>query len=153
MSKTTKTTQKSTSHTGKEKTNWVLIPIRKENIIKDDVKWVLFNVDGVASAVISKVFLRKKEWKDKIFLSIPETFEVTCRVREQVNGRYVTTKEYVITAKQLFAIVRGYNDYQEGNAEDDEYYTIQEYLDNANKKQAESNNDPIDDLPDDDLPF
>ena len=44
-----------------------------------------------------------------IYLSLPATYEVNCNVREKVEGRWTTTKKYIITAKELRPLVLDYN--------------------------------------------
>lgn len=88
---------------------WVFIPLLKKHVLKRTDKYVLIDVDGVASAIINAKFLRKKESDDMLYFSLPETYELNCRVRELVNGRYTTTKEYIITAKELRPLVLDYN--------------------------------------------
>ena len=44
-----------------------------------------------------------------IYLSLPATYEVNCNVREKLDGRWTTTKKYVITAKELRPLVLDYN--------------------------------------------
>lgn len=106
-----KTNQEETKNlTGKEEqTNWVFIPVKKTHILKRTDKYVLFDVDGVASGIINAVFLRKKETEDFVFFSVPADYEVNCRVREQINGRWQTTTEYHIKAVNLASIVREHN--------------------------------------------
>ena len=90
-------------------TQWVLVPLNKKAILKKTETYVLFDVDGQASAILSAKFLRKKEHDDYVFFSVPETYEVNCRVREQVGGRWQTTKEYKVTIKDLLSIIKNYD--------------------------------------------
>ncbi|MBO7692509.1 MAG: hypothetical protein J6T10_07760 [Methanobrevibacter sp.] len=71
--------------------------------------YVLFDIDGVASGIVNAKFIRKKESETMIYLSLPATYEVNCNVREKIEGRWTTTKKYVITAKELRQLVLDYN--------------------------------------------
>lgn len=92
-----------------QQTEWVFIPLVKKHIIKRTDKYVLFNVDGVASGIINAKFLRKKESDDMVYFSLPANYEVNCNVREKVDGQWTTTKKFVITAQELRPLVLDYN--------------------------------------------
>lgn len=81
----------------------------KENIIKRTPTYVLFDVDGTASGIISAKFLRKKETEDFVFFSVPEDYEITCRVREYDGSRWQVVKEYVTKAKDIKELIVAYN--------------------------------------------
>lgn len=70
---------------------------------------MLFDVDGVASGIISAKFLRKKETDDMVFFSVPETYQVKCRVRELVNGKWTTKIELDMPAKDIREKVIAHN--------------------------------------------
>jgi hypothetical protein len=70
---------------------------------------VLFDIDGVASGIISAKFLRKKETEDMVYFSIPEDYEINCSVRELVNMKWVAVKQYKLTANELKPLVLEYN--------------------------------------------
>lgn len=80
---------------------WVFLPVSKKHIIKRTDTYVLIDVDGVASGIISAKFLRKKETEDMLFFSVPATYEIKCRIRELVNGKWVTKLEMVENALNL----------------------------------------------------
>lgn len=109
MKKTQEVKQATQNPTEKESTNWVFIPLLKGHILKRTDGYVLFDVDGTASGIISAKFLRKKETDDMVFFSVPAEYEVSCRVRENVNGRWTTTKEYRAKAIDLRELVIKYN--------------------------------------------
>ena len=44
-----------------------------------------------------------------VYLSLPDNYEINCNVREKLEGRWTTTKKYVITAKELRQLVLDYN--------------------------------------------
>ena len=90
-------------------TNWVFIPLLKKHIIKRTETYILFDVDGQASGIVNAKFLRKKESDEMVYLSLPANYEVNCNVREKVEGRWTTTKKYVITAEELRPLVLDYN--------------------------------------------
>lgn len=84
--------------------------MKKENIIKRTTNYVLFDVDGSASAIINAKFLRKKESEDAVFFSVPADYKVTCRVKEYKEGKgYQLVKEYIVTAENLRPVVLAYN--------------------------------------------
>jgi hypothetical protein len=89
--------------------NWVFIPLAKKHLIKRTDTYILFDVDGVASGIVNAKFLRKKESDEMVYLSLPANYEVNCNVREKVEGRWTTTKKYVITAEELRPLVLNYN--------------------------------------------
>lgn len=89
--------------------NWVFVPLLKKHIIKRTETYVLFDVDGTASGIVNAKFLRKKESDDMVFLSLPANYEVNCNVREKVEGRWTTTKKYIITAEELRPLVLLHN--------------------------------------------
>ena len=94
----------------KEKnTNWVFIPLLKKHIIKRTETYILFDVDGTASGIVNTKFLRKKESDEMVYLSLPSDYEVNCKVTEKVEGRWTTTKKYVITAEELRHLVLEHN--------------------------------------------
>ena len=78
-------------------------------MIKRTDTYLLFDVDGVASGIVNAKFIRKKESEEMLFLSLPANYEVNCNVREQIGGRWTTTKKYIITAKELRPLVLAYN--------------------------------------------
>lgn len=84
-----------------EETTWVFIPLLKAHILKRTDSYVLFDVDGIASGIISAKFLRKKETEDMVFFSVPADYEVSCRVRELKNRRWETTLEMKFKASEL----------------------------------------------------
>ena len=88
---------------------WVFVPLLKAHIIKRTESYVLFNVDGIASGIVNAKFLRKKESDDMVYISLPADYEVNCQVREKIEGRWTTTKKYIITAKELRPLVLDYN--------------------------------------------
>lgn len=88
---------------------WVFIPLLKAHILSRKPTYVLFDIDGVASGIVNAKFIRKKESDTMIYLSLPAEYEVNCNVREKVEGRWTTTKKYVITAKELRPLVLDYN--------------------------------------------
>lgn len=90
-------------------TNWVFIPLLKKHIFKRTDTYVLFDVDGTASGIINAKFLRKKESDTMVYISVPSNYEINCNVREKVEGRWTTTKKYVITAEELRPLVLDYN--------------------------------------------
>ena len=90
-------------------TNWVFIPLLKKHILKRTDTYILFDVDGVASGIVNAKFVRKKESDTMVYLSLPANYEVNCNVREKNEGRWVTTKKYILTAEQLRPIVMYYN--------------------------------------------
>lgn len=71
--------------------------------------YILFDVDGIASGIISAKFLRKKETDEMVFLSVPSEYEVNVRVRDNVNGKWETTSSWKITAKNLRQKILDYN--------------------------------------------
>lgn len=106
----TKQEPKQVGGENERKNLWVLLPIFKSNVLKKTEKYVLFDVDGSASAIINAKFLRKKEHDNYIFVSIPANFEITCRVKEYKQGKgYQVVKEYVVTAENLLPVVKAYN--------------------------------------------
>lgn len=94
---------------GQENKEWVFVPLKKNHLIKRTPTYVLFDIDGVASGIVNAKFIRKKESEDMIYLSLPATYEVNCNVREKLDGRWTTTKKYIITAKELRPLVLDYN--------------------------------------------
>ena len=88
---------------------WVFIPLLKAHILSRKPTYVLFDIDGTASGIVNAKFIRKKESDTMIYLSLPAEYEVNCNVREKVDGRWTTTKKYVITAKELRPLVLDYN--------------------------------------------
>ena len=90
-------------------TNWVFIPLLKKHIIKRTETYVLFDVDGVASGIVNAKFLRKKESDEMVYLSLPSDYEINCNVRENIGGKWQTTKKYVITAEELRPLVLEHN--------------------------------------------
>ena len=97
------------NHEEKITTNWVFVPLLKKHIIKRTETYVLFDVDGTASGIVNTKFLRKKESDEMVYLSLPENYEISCNVREKIDGRWQTAKKYVITAKELRSLVLDYN--------------------------------------------
>lgn len=84
--------------------------MKKENIIKRTTNYVLFDVDGSASAIINAKFLRKKESEDAIFFSVPADYKVTCRVKEYKEGKgWQVVKEFIVTAEKLRPVILMYN--------------------------------------------
>ena len=92
-----------------EPKEWVFIPLLKKHIIKRTETYLLFDVDGTASGIVSAKFLRKKESDEMVYLSLPASYEINCNVREKVDGKWTATKKYVINAKDLRPIVIEYN--------------------------------------------
>ena len=88
---------------------WVFIPLLKKHILSRKPTYVLFDIDGVASGIVNAKFIRKKESETMIYLSLPENYEINCRVREKLEGRWVTTKTIIMTAKELRPLVLEYN--------------------------------------------
>lgn len=106
-----KNAQKQTTPVKEEKANtgWILIALPKKCVIKRTETYLLFDVDGQASGIVSSKFIRNKESETHLFISLPETYEVNCRVRERgENGKYNTICEYSITALKLKPIVKAY---------------------------------------------
>ena len=58
---------------------WVFIPLSKKHILKRTDAYVLLDVDGIASGIISAKFLRKKETEDMVFFSVPATYATDVR--------------------------------------------------------------------------
>ena len=98
--------QENTKGTCKE---WVFIPLLKAHILSRKPTYVLFDIDGTASGIVNAKFIRKKESDTMIYLSLPADYEVNCNVREKIEGRWTTTKKYVVTAKELRPLVLDYN--------------------------------------------
>ena len=96
------TTQTNQENTKKE---WVFLPLLKTNVLKRTDTYVLIDIDGTASGIISAKFLRKKETDDKVFFSIPEDYEINCRVRELKDMKWVTTKEFKVNPKVLKSLI------------------------------------------------
>ena len=92
-----------------QESEWVFLPVLKTHIIKRTETYVLLDLDGVATGIISAKFLRKKETDEKVFFSVPATYEVKCRVRELVNGRWVTKAEILATIGELKNKIIEYN--------------------------------------------
>lgn len=88
---------------------WVFVPLLKKHILKRTETYILFDVDGVASGIVNAKFIRKKESDEMVYLSLPASYEINCNVREKLEGRWTTTKKYVITAKELRPLVLDYN--------------------------------------------
>ena len=69
--------------------------------------YVLFRVkDG--SAIVNAKFIRNKEHEDTIFLSLPEHYDIKVRVEEYNDGKWQTTREYSVSAKELQPIMKEY---------------------------------------------
>ena len=82
----------------------------KENIIKRTPTYVLLDVDGTASGIISAKFLRKKENDDFVFFSIPEDYEINCRVREYREGSgWQVVNEHIVKAVDIKELIVAYN--------------------------------------------
>lgn len=92
-----------------ENEKWVFIPLSKAHILKRTDKYVLFDVDGTASAILNTVFLRKKETDEMVFFSVPADYVIYCRVKEYKEGKWMVTSEYQVTAKNIRPIVLKYN--------------------------------------------
>lgn len=73
--------------------------------------YILFDVDGIASGIISAKFLRKKETADYVFLSVPADYEVNVRVREQdlTTKKWETKMDFAIKAVDLAERIKSYN--------------------------------------------
>ena len=99
--------------TREENTNWVFIPLLKKHILKRTDKYVLFDVDGVASGILNTTFLRKKESEQYVSFSVPADYEISCQVREKVEGIWTTTNKYIVSAKDIKPIVMKYNRLEE----------------------------------------
>lgn len=82
---------------------WVFIPLSKELILKSTDDYILFKLGGGATTIVSAKFKRKKESDEKIFLSVPETYEFNCQRREfdKNKNRYVPVERWSIKAKEL----------------------------------------------------
>lgn len=86
-----------------------MIALPKKCVIKRTDKYLLFDVDGQASGIVSAKFIRAKESDTHLFISLPADYEVNCRVNERdANGKYFTKQTYVITAFNLRTIVKDY---------------------------------------------
>ena len=88
---------------------WVFIPLLKAHILSRKPTYVLFDIDGTASGIVNAKFIRNKESDTMIYLSLPADYEVNCNVREKIEGRWTTTRKYVVTAKELRPLVLDYN--------------------------------------------
>lgn len=44
-----------------------------------------------------------------VYLSLPANYEVNCNVREKIDGKWTTTKKYIISAQDLRPLVLEYN--------------------------------------------
>lgn len=88
---------------------WVFIPLLKKHIYKRTDTYILFDVNGKSTGIINAKFLRKKETEDMVFISLPADYKVNCNVRENIDGKWVTTSTYVLTGKELRPIVLDYN--------------------------------------------
>ena len=93
----------------KQPAEWVFIPLLKKHIFKRTDTYVLFDVDGKSTGILNAKFLRKKESDEMVYISLPANYEVNCNVREKINGRWETTKKYILTAKELRPLVLEYN--------------------------------------------
>ena len=90
-----------------EGTKWVLLALPKTCVIKRTKDYLLFDVDGQASGIVSAKFIRAKESDTHLFVSLPENYEVNCRVNEpDEKGKYRTIKTYVIKAIDLKAVIK-----------------------------------------------
>ena len=98
-----------TNQEKRETREWVFIPLLKKHILKRTDTYILFDVDGVASGIISAKFLRKKETEDFIFLSVPADYEVNCNVRDFVDGSWKTINTYKVPAVNLVDLIKSYN--------------------------------------------
>ena len=105
----TKTTIKELENQVGKQTNWVFIPLLKNHILKRTDAYILFDVDGIASGIISAKFLRKKETDEMVFLSVPEDYEVNVRVRDKINGKWQTTLDMKVKAVDLVERIKTYN--------------------------------------------
>ena len=94
-----------------EKKEWVFLPLLKAHILKRTDTFVLFDVDGIASGIVSAKFLRKKETDDYVFLSVPADYEINVRVREKnlYTGKWETKMDMSIKAVELAEKIRNYN--------------------------------------------
>lgn len=94
-----------------ERKEWVFIPLLKNHILKRTDAYILFDVDGIASGIISAKFLRKKETDDYVFLSVPAEYEVNVRVREKnlKTGKWETKMDMSIKAEELVERIKTYN--------------------------------------------
>ena len=108
MENKVQTSNQNPSENSKKK-DWVLVVIRTLLIVKRTENYVLFKLPNGYSAIINAKFLRKKEHEDKIFLSVPENYEINCNVREKVDGKWATTKSYSVKAVELKSLVDDYN--------------------------------------------
>ena len=81
----------------------------KAHIFKRTDTYILFDVDGIASGIISAKFLRKKETDEMVYLSVPADYEINVNVRELVNGRWETISKYNIKAKDIKERIETYN--------------------------------------------
>ena len=91
-----------------EKKEWVFLPLLKAHILKRTDTFVLFDVDGIASGIVSAKFLRKKETDDYVFLSVPADYEINVRVREKnlYTGKWETKMDMSIKAVELAEKIR-----------------------------------------------
>ena len=87
----------------------MFIPLLKAHILKRTDTYILFDVDGIASGIISAKFLRKKETDEMVFLSVPSDYEINVNVRDYVNGKWETTSAWKVTAKNLRQKILDYN--------------------------------------------
>ena len=95
----------------RKETEWIFIPLLKAHILKRTEKYVLFDVDGIASGIVNAKFLRKKETEDYVFLSVPADYEINVRVREKnlTTGKWETTMDMSVKAKDLAERIKTYN--------------------------------------------
>ena len=90
---------------------WVFLALLKAHILKRTDTYILFDVDGIASGIVSAKFLRKKETEDYVFLSVPPTYEINVRVREKnlSTGKWETKMDMSVKALDLAEKIRNYN--------------------------------------------
>ena len=95
-----------------EKGKWTFVPVPKELVAKRTDKYVLIKLPVGQSAIVNAVFLRKKETEEKLFMSIPEDYQIKAR-QSQYNPKtkkYEVVKESIITASQLVMDIKYYLD-------------------------------------------
>ena len=98
-----------TQNTERKETKWIFLPLLKAHIYKRTDTYILFDVDGIASGIISAKFLRKKETEDMVYFSLPEDYEINVNVREKVDGKWQPKAQWKIKAKDLQQKIFDYN--------------------------------------------
>ena len=106
-----KATTNQTPNQNPSESNWIFIPVTKELIAKRTDKYVLIKLPCGRSAILNSVFLRKKETEQKVFLSIPEDYEITFR-RTRYNPtakKFEIVDEVNSNARELLDEIKYYN--------------------------------------------